>query len=236
MKHLNNDILCTIGIETSGPLPYYHDLLQFAIIPLSGELKPREDLLPFDINIKAGRPENIDHSYINKVKYQKLRTRAIEPTEAADLFEMWFNTLGLRFNKRIAPLGYDCVNVLNFIQDWLGPKNMERYIDYRYRDVLPVSLFLNDHSDYCGQPYIIQKVDFSYLCATFKIVKDRACDSLDQARHVAEIYMNLMKKQETQYLQHQARDLMMALKSIIKNPESGASLAEEALAKCKLSA
>lgn len=217
MKHLNNDILCSIGVRTTGPLPYHNDLNQIAVLPLTYSITPRQDILPFDLSIKPGRPENIDYETMDMKKKMFLETQqyAMDPYTAAELFEHWFDKLHMRFNKRIQVVGYNTPKCLAFIQDWLGPKNFERFFDYRHRDVVTIATFLNDHADYTGQPYVVQKVDLSYLCHTFRIeTSNKTRDAMEDAMLCAELYKNMMQKNVTTFEQHQRKKMATLLNKL----------------------
>ena len=56
MKHWNGHQLCAIDTETTGLEAGYHEIVEIAIIPLDSEIKPRTDVLPFNIFIKPDFP------------------------------------------------------------------------------------------------------------------------------------------------------------------------------------
>src|SRR3990167_7947435 len=107
MRHLNGHMLCAIDTETTGLIPGKHDIVQISIIPLNAKLEPRDDIQPFDIKMKPGRPENIDEDAmtVTKISLNALMYSGMDPFCTKDLLDEWIQRLKLPETKKIIPLG-----------------------------------------------------------------------------------------------------------------------------------
>lgn len=195
MTHLNGDLLCVVDCETTGLKPRYHDLIQICILPLDSDLKPLKDVLPFYQHIRARRPENVDYHAleVNKIDFYQLQRTAFDADKVADLFDAWFQKLKLPYNKKIAPLAQNWPFDREFIKDWLGEASYESYFDRRYRDTMPVALFLNDVADIHNENYPFPKCSLKYIASTLKIDYSGAHDSMQDCLITAEAYRLMMR-------------------------------------------
>ena len=197
MIHLNGNLLCVIDTETTGTVPFYHDVIQFACLPLNNKLEPHERHIPFEIKMKPGRPENIEPEALrrNKNNLLDICSNGYEPTVAADLFDDWFERLELPMDKRIMPLAQNWPFDRPFVMDWLGPENFNHRIDGRFRDTLSTALYLNDAADMQSEQVPFPKQQLKYLAACLRIPWEdgAAHDALYDCLKTAEVYRGMRK-------------------------------------------
>lgn len=170
-------------------------------------------VLPFYMNMKPKRPHTIDHKamHVTRLNFAMLMQRAVDPWDAADLFEQWFENLKrdtsarkalLPEGKKLLIVGQNWPFDRNFVIDWLDglsdPINGE-YINFDsffhpwYRDTMAVAQFLNDR--YVLDPGCVldHKVPFpksnlGYICSQLKIKNLKPHDALQDCVATAEAY------------------------------------------------
>lgn len=210
MKHLNNNILCVIDVETTGPTPRYHDLIEVAILPLDNTLKPSRGIMPFAMDLKPRRPENYDYEALRaqrkemciyekpKVCFDKRRVFEVilsgcDPDRAADLFFEWFENLRLPPRHRIMPIAHNWVFDRSFIMDWLGTRTFDLCFDPRYRDTMCMSLYDNDRAGWLDRDYPYPKNNLQYLCSQLKISRTNEHRALDDCVATAEVFRRIVR-------------------------------------------
>jgi hypothetical protein len=196
MVHLNSNMLASVWIETSGPEPYHHEIIEICIMPLQKDIKQDKDFLPFYCNIRPSKISNITDELQRKKKKKIVDAlnHGIDPFKAMDLFEQWFEKLNLPEGKNIQPLSYDWASKLPFIMDWLtGPKNYYHYFSTFYRDILANANYLNDYCYFhiLNQPF--PKQDFMYLASQLKVDADRSRDSINYCVYLAQMHREMLR-------------------------------------------
>lgn len=198
MIHLNGNKICVIDCETTGFTPGKHDLIQICILPLDFNLNPDEKYVPFQLEIKPRYPENVDLEAmsVNRRDLHTIMTRGMDSYAAADLFEEWTLRLNLPQRKFISPLGHNWVFDKAFVEDWLGSTSFNSHFDGRYRDTLPVSLFINDTMDNKNEPCPFPAQRLSALCCRLGIEWDvsAAHDAVYDCYKTAELYRTIVKR------------------------------------------
>lgn len=196
MQNLNNNILGAVGIKTTGLDPKKHDIMQIAVIPLDSSVAPDKRHIPFQVDMKPNRPENIDPDAV-KIDRQQLcdiQVRGVDQDRAADYLVEWWERLGLAWNKRIMLIGFDWFYIKSFLVEWLGPTTFDLCFDPICRDVQIVSTFCNDRDGWIGRDFTYPKVDFNYLCTQLRIERVGKKDALETARLTAEIYKRIVQQ------------------------------------------
>lgn len=196
MQHMNSNQLCVIDVETTGLRPGYHDIIEICILPLDSELRPLNSIPPFNLQMKPGRPQNIDSSAlkINKIKLADLTT---EPETALGVFKKWFDKfITGNGRKKIAPLAHNWSFDRSFIMDWMGYYDgtplMDDYIDYRVRDTSTVAHYLNDLCYMHSVPFLFPKQGLAYMCSQLNIERHNAHTALGDCIDTAKVYKRLM--------------------------------------------
>lgn len=195
MIHLNGNILCAIDVETTGDVPGFHDMWQICILPVNEKWEARTDIVPFYCDLIIKRPENIIlEAMKNKQRFIDSQKNGLDPWVAVDLFDEWFQKLGIGLRKRICPLAQNWVFDRGFIQDWLGYEAFDQQFDARYRDTQAVALYLNDVADSEVEQYPFPKVNLSYLCSQLKVDHTGAHDALADCVATIEVYKKFVLK------------------------------------------
>ena len=201
LTHLNGDILCCIDVETSGEIPGFHDLLQICILPLDYKLDVWDNFPPFYMEIQPKRPENYGKATTwndeevarkNRQLMAHAQVNGMEAYRAADLFDEWFQKLGLGYQKKIAPLAHNWPFDRGFVIDWLGNETFKQCFDPRYRDPMAVATYLTDRADFRTEPYPFNKVNLPWLAKQYHIDHSRAHDALADCYTTAQVYKRLV--------------------------------------------
>jgi DNA polymerase III epsilon subunit-like protein len=214
MKHFNGNLPVSIDVETTGFVPGYHDIIQIGIVILdSMTFKPVKTVIPCYLTMKPKRPHTIDHKamHVTRINFAKLMQRALDPWDAADIFEEWFENLKRDTSKRRAllPEGKKLLPIAQnwcfdrcFVIDWLDGltdpvdgeyKNFDSFFHPWYRDTLPVAQYLNDKyamDPACPMDWKIPfpKCNLPYLCSQLKVKNLQAHDALQDCIATAKVY------------------------------------------------
>lgn len=194
LVHLNGNLLCAIDVETTGETVGHHEIWQIAILPLDANIKPLTTIMPFYLELKLRRPENIDHKAIKvgRLDFARFQLRAIDSMKAVDLFEDWFERLELPLGRKIVPLAQNWVFDRGFVEEWMGPAHFQRYVHFHYRDTMSTALFMNDRADAFNEKVPFPKVGMEYLCNIFRVKNAKAHDALQDCVATAEVYRRML--------------------------------------------
>lgn len=193
-QHLNGNLLCAVDVETTGLVAGFHDIWQVAILPLDSTIKPAKDIMPFYLNMKVKRPENIDKKAVklNNAVFYQLQQRAIDPWEAAEMFDSWFEALKLPIYKKIMPLGSNYAFDRAFLLDWLGAESYSQFFHFHFRDTQIAALYENDFASFRAEKIFFHHVGLSALAGKFHILNAKRHDSLQDAICTAECYRRML--------------------------------------------
>lgn len=195
MAHLNGSILCAVDTETSGDVAGHHDLLQICCLALDYKLDPWPVYMPFYNLIVPKRPDTFDPQSrkVSRLRYTDAMLKGIEAYKAADMFEEWFQNLGMAPGCKIVPLAQNWPHDRQFLIDWLGKESFEYYFDARYRDTMVTANFCNDLADFTQEPLPYAKTNLAFMCSTLGIDYRQAHDPLNDCLATAEVYKRIMK-------------------------------------------
>jgi DNA polymerase III epsilon subunit-like protein len=210
MDHLNNNILCVVDVETTGPRPRFHDIIEICVLPLDKTLKPDPKILPFSLDLIPMRKDNIDEEALriqrkimnremsDKICYSRSKLidssiKGCEPSRAADLFVEWWEKLKLTTFKRIMPIAHNWVFDREFIMDWLGEETFDMCFDPRYRDTMCMSLYDNDLAGWADEEYPYPKNNLSYLSSQLGVPRHGAHSALDDCVVTAACYRKMIE-------------------------------------------
>lgn len=191
---LNGHLVCSIDVETTGRDPSKHDIIQVCILPLDDGFRPNKRFVPFYMPIQPRDLSRVDMEAmsINRLKLGELLTNAVPYDAAADLFITWFEKLKLPENRRILPLGHNYPFDRAFLIEWLGPLCYDYYIDARYRDTMPASLYSCDRCNMNNEEVRYPKCNLAYLANVLKIDTTQAHDALNDAITTAAVYRAML--------------------------------------------
>jgi len=199
-QHLNGNILCAVDTETTGLIPFHHDVIQVAVLPLNTHLEPMQwwngkKVLPFYMRIKPSHPENVDPGARSVHGLDPFDSNAIDPWQASELFERWFESFNLGPKKKITPLGMNYQFDLPFIADWLG--GMDHYAQFfhhHYRDLMVGSLTMNDIAYNFGAAPPYPMVSLKRLACVHDISHERGHDALEDCLVTARCYKKMISR------------------------------------------
>lgn len=198
LVHVNNNIVCSLDVETTGLNPTYHEIIQLAIIPLDNWLEPRKDLPLLDLIIKPQHIHRIDEEAmtVNKIRLNDIIQKGI-PTETAKmLFEHWYKKLRLQENKRIMPLGFNCAGFdLPFIREWLGFTMAGEHFHGFCRDVLQAVNYLNDVADFHAEEVPFPKLKLRDVANRVGIEVETVHDAVYDSYICQQTYKRLLSHQ-----------------------------------------
>ncbi len=165
MQHLNQNLLCAIGIECTGPDPTRHELAEVCVLPMNHMLEMHDDLILFNMKMRIEMPEEIDWSKtrIHKTEVGELTHSANFRDTVSEYFLKWFQELQLPFRKKIIPLTYNYPYVRAVLHGWLGDEIFHEIFQEDYRDVLAVAHYLNDYADMRNEPPPFSKQLFRWI-------------------------------------------------------------------------
>jgi|GEM_PF-1164850 len=208
MIHLNGNLIASVDVETTGFVPGYHDVIQISVLILDSDLKPQRGCVPFYIDMKPKRPENVEPEAlkVSRINFARLMKRAHDPWDAADMFDDWFENLKkdtpkrralLPQGKKLIPLAQNWVFDRGFIIDWLGDQSFNSFFHPWYRDTLPVAQYLNDRYAKDNSTVFEHKVPFpksnlAYLCSQLKVKNQQHHDALADTVATAEVYRKMV--------------------------------------------
>ena len=201
MQHWNSNLMCAIDVETTGLNPFFHELIQVAILPLDCNLDIRKDVPAFCINMRPDFPERTDKNAlaVTRKKLKDILNTGHAPEVAKDLLMDWVEKLNLPLNKsgfnrcKIFPLGHNYSFDLQFLKQWL----VDEYDDIfhgLYRDTMLSALYLNDRAGMHCERLLYPKVDLTYLCNCLKITRERSHDALQDCIATAAVYKRMVSE------------------------------------------
>lgn len=194
MIHLNGNLLCTIDTETTGLDPDQHEIFEICILPLDYKLEVSRDIIPFNIKIRPEKEDNIEWGAMQATQqdFMQLCQTGLDKWVAADLFERWFEKLGLAERKRIMPLAHNWIFDKVFIQKWLGNAAFDLHFDGRYRDTMSLALSINDEYDAKNERVPFPKLNLSYIATQLKLDFDKVHNALDDCILTTQVYKELV--------------------------------------------
>lgn len=195
LPHLNGSILCAIDFETTGIKAGYHEPIQFAAVPLDGDLRPMKDIRPFNRFIRPLYPERAEKKAMRAhgIPMNDLLERGLHPAKAADLFMEWFEEFQLPQTMVIVPLAHNYPFEDSFLKAWLGYELADNMFHAHARDAKFYAASINDRAFFMGEKIPFQKLNLSYLCSYFHIENTKAHDALSDCYAESELYRALLK-------------------------------------------
>jgi len=198
MQHWNGHQLCAVDIEATGEDPFFHEMIQIAILPLDSNIERREDVPPFYINVIPDYPEraNPEAMAVNRLKFSEIAKSGLDREKAKDVLVEWVDRLDLPFTtygnrKKIIPLGQNLYYDIPFLKRWLG---VDGYDDIFYPcpvDTMVVAAHKNNraacHADHVPYP----KINLAYLCNIEGVDKFKKHDALQDCVATADLYRRM---------------------------------------------
>lgn len=196
LSNWNKNMMCAIGIKTTGEDIFFHEMVQLSIIPLNWDLRPNQSILPFDMYIRPSYPErntSLPSEYLTKVC-----TSGVDSVYAFDALDNWFQRLPIIPNKygtanRIMSLGFKIAETRMFLIKLCGYENYKLIFHDQLRDPACAALLVNDREAMRNNPVPYPKVDLAYLASQCKVGMDRAHSAINDAAVAAEVYRRIIQ-------------------------------------------
>lgn len=198
MKHLNNNSLVAISIETTCDNPRLGDIVEVCIMLLDNFLKPSTKILPYYQRIRPFRPEAIDFTTASTTKEKILEAikLGLEPSMAADRLDEWLQLLNMPESKRLVPLTYNWPVVREYLHTWLGTIGFKSLFHAcEYRDIMSVALYFNDKANQHAELVPYPRPEHApYLGHLHAIKYTMSNDVMVKALKFAEIYKAMLHR------------------------------------------
>lgn len=200
MKHLNDNIICAIDIETTGPMPGFHDLVAISIVPTVG-FKIDKRILPLDIYMRPRRPENYSpqaRPRRNTVISNYIQN-GIDSYTAASVFDQWYEKLRLKEHKRILPLSYNWTHKAPFVMDWLSndddgrPYYFDAFDKVIVRDLSTMLQYWNDVACVQAEHFPFTKQRLHMLAEKLGVHWTRPSTPLSRCFAIIEVWQKLLQ-------------------------------------------
>lgn len=196
--HFNNNVLCSIDIETTGLVPGKNEVIQIAVVPLAPDITVSKNHRIFEIRIKPENLHHIDQEYGGSKRKDLITdclTHGMERWAAVDYFSQWFyKTLKLPPNKKITPLGcnYESFDYPFLVEFFGGMLSYQEFFRSDVRDVQRCASMLNDLADWRSEVVPFSKINLQWLTTSLGVKNERAHDAVHDAVAAAEVYRRMM--------------------------------------------
>lgn len=201
MQHLNNRLLCAVDVETTGLRAGYHEVIQVAILPLDGNIKPRKDITPFNVYIKPTNLNVISKEAmgVNRIKVDWLMAKGMDIWQSLATFEDWYKyVIENNGYVGIAPLAHNWLFDKAFLKEWFGYDLnnqeyciMDDYFHHSFRDTKALAIGLNDIAYNLAVDVPFPKQGLQYICTTLGIKRTNKHDALGDAYDTARAYRKM---------------------------------------------
>lgn len=195
MQHLNQNLLCAIGLETTGPDPNRHELAEVCVLPMNHMLVTHPDLLLFNMKMKIEMPEEIDlaHTRLTKTEVAELTQSGNPRDTVAEYFLKWFKEMEMPFRKKIIPLCFNFAYGRAVLMNWLGHEIYHEIFREDYRDPLIAAHFINDRHDVRAEHVPFSKQDMRWIAKQLNIeVVELGGSACADAYTTCEMYRKLL--------------------------------------------
>jgi DNA polymerase III alpha subunit (gram-positive type) len=194
LVNLGGNLLCAVDVETTGRMAGYHEVIQIGVQPLTSEIRPMTDVMPFYMDIAPDHPERAEATAtaVHGLNIDNLVANAPSQSKAADLFDEWFQRLNLPFKKQIVPLAHNYPFERGFLTHWLGMETFQQIWHFHPRDTMLFAININDACAYHGKTPPYKYVGLGSMCARYKITIENAHDALCDARAEGELYRRML--------------------------------------------
>jgi DNA polymerase III epsilon subunit-like protein len=197
MKHLKNNLLCVIDVETTP-----HEIWQIAAIPLNPAFRPLEGCRHFEVVIRPEFPEKCDRQIMRMKKHELEHIKKARETHdtAVDLFHKYCTEIIDKYAGReakILPVGQNWAFDCGKLQMWLGDEVFADLFHPWYRDPMVIAQFLNDvafldvEGTFKEPPFLY--ANLNYLTKKYRVVNHKAHDALQDAQATFKVYEAMVK-------------------------------------------
>lgn len=196
MQHLNNNLICAMGYDTTGPDPDLHEIVELCCVPMNHMLDIHPDLILFNMKMQPGGIETIDwkHTRVTRPEMAALMHSGIDRDKIAEYFEMWFDQMNMPNFKGIIPLCHNFPKLRDFLLRWLGWDTYHKIFKEDYRDTMIAAHFINDAADVRAQPLPFSKQELRWVARQLHVENmEQGGSPCDDARTTMLIYKRLLQ-------------------------------------------
>lgn len=196
MQHLNNNLICAMGYDTTAADPDIGELIEFACVPIDHRLQIHSKLTLFNMKLRPESLATIDwrHCRATIPEVSAMAHSAFDRDKVADFFWQWFEQMDLPRGKRIIPLGYKYPILRTWLIQWLGWERYHEIFSEDYRDLLVAAHLINDRADMRAQPLTFAKQDLKWLGKQMNVeLMEIGGSPLDDCRTIIETYKRMLQ-------------------------------------------
>ena len=179
-----------VDVETTGLTPYYHEVIEIAILPLNEDLTINADVLPFHQRVKPERWDTISAKAL-EVNGESRESLENNPTRVASLqnFAVWHQE---HVHEKLFPLAQNWTFDKSFIIAWMDPNRvldnvLDKYFHYQFRDTLAVAHFLCDRARAKNRAIPFARTSLTNMCKLMGIPHE-AHTAMGDATACANLY------------------------------------------------
>jgi DNA polymerase III epsilon subunit-like protein len=190
MQHLNENLLCSVKCELTGPDPLRHELIEVAVLPLNHMLQIHPDIPPFNMRLRPQNKEEIDYRAcrLSRSEVADAILRAFDRDKVADLFVNWYQSIGQKERKRIIPLAHGWPKERMLFVNWLGYDIFSDLFSEDYRDTLIAAHYINDRQCVKAEPCVFNKQNLSWLAKKLNVEQLYNGTAMSDCLTIAEVY------------------------------------------------
>jgi len=197
MSELTSPV-CVVDVETTGLQPYFHEIIQIAVVPLNPDYSRNEAVDPFLVTIAPEYFDRISEEALKVNGKSKSELHSATPRKTSiRMFMDWFKEVGFGNEwKLISPLAQNVPFDKTFLMAWLDPENkhpnaLSSFFHYRWRDSMTAALFISDRARMHDEKSPFYSVSLNGLCKRLGITNAAAHTALGDAFATAEVYRKL---------------------------------------------
>lgn len=193
MQHLNGNVMCAVRTMKTSNDPLFGELCEVCVIPLDQFFNNHQELVLFNLKMRIENVKMIDRKCCNYTQEElaSLQLRGATKDGAAKLFRHWFDGLGLKYGKKLVPIGHQLHRDRAALGDWLGQIEFEEMFSDQQRDIENIANFVNDNHDVRAEPVPYAKQTLTWIGSVHKVKKfEKSC--LEEARQIAAVYQKMV--------------------------------------------
>lgn len=191
-SHLNGNLMVAIDTAT---ISDGGELVELCVLPLDRMLDVHKELHLFDLRMKPNFPENIDFDYcpLSKHELAEAILKAYPSDKVTELFEDWFDGLGLKDGRKILPVAYNWAEKRQTLIEWMGRETFNKIFHDGSTDIEMIARFCNDRLSVRAEDPVFKFTNIAYLAQTMRVERlERHTPSpLSNCYTIAQVYKRL---------------------------------------------
>ncbi len=195
MRHLNDNILCSVKCELTGPDPNVHELIEISVLPLDSLLDVHKQFSMFNMRMSPRNVDDIDYSFcrLSRKNIAEAILRGHDRDKVAELFESWYTTLRVKEKKRIIPLAHGWPRERSILINWLGYNTFHSMFSEDYRDILIAAHYVNDRQCSRAESCVFNKQDLAWLARKMNVDQIQSGSPTSDCLTIAQVYKRMLQ-------------------------------------------